>query len=109
MFVDVQPHELTGTATVHLHNTLTGVSSDLSVPLSPDMVTPSTGDGMRLSAKQRIEWLQLHQPSDKSSVVELSVKYSVLSKHTSMLATHKNKDKCTEEMVSVRMEAQSHI
>lgn len=66
-----------------LMNTLTQTECEHSVVISPDMIKQDDDYIFSIAAKQMIQRAQ-RDASDKEKVVEISVKYSVLSRHTAM-------------------------
>ena len=85
-----------------LMNTLTQLECEYNVVISPDMIKQDDDYIFSIAAKQMIQRSQ-RDNNEKDKIIEVSVKYSVLSRHTAMFGQIKQKLKDTEDMKMIEI------
>lgn len=92
-----------GVVNIKLTNTLTGQEVVQEVQIGKTGELSKSGFAFSLTAKSAIDNASRAANFDKQKIVDLSTKYSVLSKETAIFGQVKNKNKPTEEMELVQI------
>ena len=93
--------DLKDSSSVHiqLFETLKGLKSEKTLSLNVERV--ENEQMFKVCAKREISHLSLLGSDQRSSIIGLSVKYGVLSKHTAIFGIHKNVDSSVNELITV--------